>query len=105
MLRELDDIAPSQIAARMGITKGGITKLADRLAERGLVVGRGNAGDGRSVALALTDAGRAAFPGLAALADANDAAFFDAFADERGTLRALLVGLAEPHRIEPSPMD
>ena len=67
---------------------------------------RTNLDDGRSVVLALTDAGRAAVPGLAALADANDAAFFAAVPDdERGRLRALLVGLADRHRIGPSPVD
>lgn len=108
LLRELHDgdLAPSALATRMGMTKGGISKLADRLADRGLIARRGNPDDGRSVALALTDAGREAVPALAALADANDAAFFDDLPeDERKRLRDILVRLAERHRIGPSPVD
>ena len=108
MLRELHDgdLLPSALAARMGMTRGGVTKLVDRLAARGLVERRTNPDDGRSVALALTAAGRAAVPDLAALADANDAAWFDMLpADDRACLRALLVDLAERHGIGPSPVD
>ena len=108
MLRELLEAerSPAQLATRMGMTKGGITKLADRLAGRGLIVRRSSATDGRSVTLSLTEAGREVVPDLAALADANDAAFFDPLTDdERRRLRALLVGLADRHRLGPSPVD
>lgn len=62
MLRELHDgdLLPSALAGRMGMIRGGVTKLADRLAARGLVERHANPEDGRSVALALTAAGRAA---------------------------------------------
>ena len=50
--------------------------LADRLIVKGLIVRRANDGDRRFQSLALTRAGRAATPKLAALADENDREFF-----------------------------
>lgn len=78
VLRELYDseTAPSALADRLGMTRGAISKLADRLIAKELIVRRANAGDRRFQSLALTRKGRAMTPKLAALADANDAEFF-----------------------------
>ncbi|HTZ66777.1 MAG TPA: MarR family transcriptional regulator [Roseiarcus sp.] len=78
VLRELYDgeSAPSALADRLSMTRGAISKLADRLIVKGLIVRRANAGDRRFQSLALTRAGRAATPKLAALADENDREFF-----------------------------
>jgi len=85
-----------RLAERMGLTRGAITKLADRLVARGLILRQGNALDGRVQALTLTRAGEALVPELAALADANDAVCFAALsAEEQARLRALLQKLAE----------
>jgi DNA-binding MarR family transcriptional regulator len=77
-LRELyeGEMAPSLLAQRLTMTRGAVTKLADRLIRRKLVRRRADAADGRAQYLALTPAGRALVPALAALADANDAEFF-----------------------------
>lgn len=78
-LRELfdhDALAPSALADRLGMTRGAISKLADRLAGKSLLVRAAAGGDRRFQALALTAAGRALVPELAALADRNDAEFF-----------------------------
>ncbi|HVP85495.1 MAG TPA: MarR family transcriptional regulator [Rhizomicrobium sp.] len=80
MLRELfgkDDVAPSIVAERMGMTRGAISKLADRLADKRLILKRGDRDDRRFQSLTLTKDGRAMVPVLAALADENDAEFFD----------------------------
>ncbi len=79
VLRQLydhDAVVPSALAAAMGMTRGAISKLADRLEAKALAVRAENAADRRYQALALTPAGRALVPELTALADANDAAFF-----------------------------
>ena len=78
MLRELYDAesAPSALADRLGMTRGGISKLADRLIAKGLIIRRANAADRRFQSLALTRKGRAVAPKLAALADENDEEFF-----------------------------
>src|SRR5580704_8608408 len=61
LLRELYDgeRAPSSLAERMGMTRGAITKLADRLARRGLIGRKADARDGRAQLLTLTGQGRA----------------------------------------------
>ena len=78
VLRELYDgeSAPSALADRLGMTRGAISKLADRLIAKELIARRANAGDRRFQSLALTRQGRAALPKLAALADENDEEFF-----------------------------
>lgn len=79
VLRELFDqetVVPSTLAERLGITRGAISKLGDRLAAKALVTQTVNRDDRRFQALALTAAGRALVPELSAIADQNDAEFF-----------------------------
>ena len=79
LMRELyddDKLTPSTLAARMGMTRGGISKLVDRLGSRALVIRSASAEDRRYQTLALTAKARAMVPQLSALADQNDAAFF-----------------------------
>ncbi len=87
---------PSRIADEMGMSRGAITKLADRLIAKSLVARKASMDDGRSQTLALTDRGVGLVPELAALADRNDAEFFESLGEEeRETLKRLLQGLAE----------
>ncbi len=94
VLRELygvDAIAPSRLAEKMGMTRGAITKLADRLLLKGLIVRAANPDDARAQTLAITETGRALIPDLSALADQNDAEFFGHMtADERAGIEAVL---------------
>jgi len=99
-LRELfehDAVAPSALADRLGMTRGAISKLADRLAAKGLAT-RAPAvrdDDHRYQALALTHAGRALVPELAGLADENDAEFFGHLErGERETIRRAMQEIA-----------
>lgn len=109
MLRSLYDApgqAPSLLAGKMGMTKGGITKLADRLIGRALVVRRPDPEDARAQSLCLTPAGERLVPHLAALADANDAALFGPLsAAERKTLGRALRRLAANLANSPFPID
>ena len=78
MMRELFDVEaeiPSVLAGRLGMTKGAVSKLSDRLLQKGLV-SRSEGADLRSHRLALTREGRRLVPELAALADRNDLEFF-----------------------------
>ncbi len=94
VLRELygsAPIAPSELAERLGLTRGAITKLADRLIAKSLLVRRASLADGRAQRLALTAQGRLIVPGLAALADENDAEFFASLsAKERSDMERML---------------
>ncbi|HEX4303408.1 MAG TPA: MarR family transcriptional regulator [Rhizomicrobium sp.] len=79
VLRELydgDATAPSALAVRLGMTRGAISKLADRLADKRLLARTADETDRRFQALALTPQGRKLVPELCALADRNDAEFF-----------------------------
>lgn len=94
MIRELwdaDAVAPSRLAEQLGMTRGAISKLADRLIEKGLVVRRDNPGDRRAHTLALSAQGHELAPRLAALADENDAEFFgDLPPADRATVERVL---------------
>jgi DNA-binding MarR family transcriptional regulator len=78
VMRELHDheAVPSTLAERLGMTRGAISKLADRLAAKHLITRKASGDDRRFQTLALTAAGRALVPALAALADENDNEFF-----------------------------
>jgi DNA-binding MarR family transcriptional regulator len=109
LLRTLYDrepTAPSRLADGLGMTRGAITRLADRLIAKGLVAREADSDDGRAQTLALTPRGAALVPELAALADRNDAEVFDALdPGERDALRRLLARLVERARITTPPTD
>jgi len=109
MLRSLYDsdcIAPSALAQRMGMTRGAISKLAERLLEKGLIERTGNPGDKRGHSLSLSAAGLRKVPLLAGLADENDAAFFAVVsAEEQDALRDLLRKLIHKHGLSAMPVD
>lgn len=97
---------PSRLAGEMGMTRGAITRLADRLINKGLVTRKADTDDGRAQTLALTPAGRGLLPELAALADQNDAEFFGGLTGaERQTLERLLKRLVDHGRMTGMPVD
>jgi DNA-binding MarR family transcriptional regulator len=97
---------PSRLADEMGMTRGAITKLADRLIAKSLVVREASENDGRAQTLALTDRAIDLVPDLAALADCNDAQIFGCLTEaERETLERLLKSLAERGRMTAIPIE
>lgn len=105
-LCDLEPTPPSALAERMGMTKGAISKLAERLVAKGLVERKESRQDKRAHSLTLTAAGRAGIPVLASLADQNDAEFFGVLTtDEHETLDRLLRALAERRGLKTSPVD
>ena len=109
LMRQLfgeERLPPSQIAERMGMTRGAVTKLADRLIAKSLLVREADLEDGRAQTLALTPKGRKLVPKLAALADANDAEFFDHLAQrDRTALLRILRGIVEKRALKSLPVD
>ncbi len=98
--------APSVVANEMGMTRGAITKLVDRLIAKGYLVRVANPQDGRAQTLALTGAARALVPELAALADQNDAEFFDHLtAGERSTMERILKDVIARRGLTTMPVD
>ncbi|MBP7704642.1 MAG: MarR family transcriptional regulator [Caulobacter sp.] len=108
VLRELygeDALAPSRLAERLGLTRGAISKLADRLLEKALLVRAESPDDRRAHTLTLSPAGRALVPSLSALADRNDAEFFDHLTDEeRATVERIMKGIVERRGLKDVPV-
>lgn len=106
MLHDFDMVSPTVLAGEMGMTKGAITKLADRLIAKDLVERRANIDDKRAQTLALLPAGRRKVPALAALADRNDDEVFGVLEPgERGELERLLRKIVERRQIGTVPTD
>jgi DNA-binding MarR family transcriptional regulator len=78
-----DGITPSDLAERTGLTRGAISKLADRLITKQLLTRTYARDDRRYQTLALTTAGRTLVPTLAKLADENDEQFFAALSPKQ----------------------
>jgi DNA-binding MarR family transcriptional regulator len=75
-LYRLQSTSPSALAEALGMTRGAVSRLLDRLAAKRLVQRRVTSTDKRYQVVALTAAGQKLVPNLAALADANDEQFF-----------------------------
>ncbi len=98
-------VAPSRLADRLGLTRGAISKLADRLIHKKLISRVDDTKDLRAHTLALTPAGTALVPMLAALADENDAEFFGGLsARERAALERALKCLVARNGLKSIPM-
>ncbi|MEJ8572677.1 MarR family winged helix-turn-helix transcriptional regulator [Microbaculum marinum] len=108
-LRKLYDVetrAPTRLAGDLGMTKGAISKLADRLIGKGLVERTADPDDGRAHTLGLTRSGRDKVPRLAALADETDAAFFgDLEPSDRAALDRILRTLVERRGLNDVPTE
>ena len=88
------------------MTRGAISKLADRLIDKELIVRRATAGDRRFQSLALTRQGRAITPKLAALADQNDTEFFaDLDLRTRETIAAAMKAIVRRKGLRGAPVD
>lgn len=109
VLRELhgaEALAPSALADRLGLTRGAISKLADRLVAKALITRTAGEGDGRFQSLALTPAGRALVPALSALADRNDAEFFGHLTPgERAQVEAVMKEIVRRHGLKSIPLE
>ena len=109
LLRVLYDagaLPPSQIARQMGMTRGAISKLADRLIGKDMLVRAESPGDKRAHTLSLTGQGRRLVPNLAKIADENDENFFrDLTAAERSQMKAMLKKIVERRDLREVPVD
>lgn len=105
-LLRLGEIAPSGLAEGVGMTRGAISKLLDRLVAKGLVERASEEKDRRFQRVALTQAGRSAVPRLARAADENDAEFFGHLGErERSALLELLQDVVRRHGLKAVPTE
>lgn len=101
-----DALAPSALADQMGMTRGAISKLTDRLADKELVTRTVDKEDRRCRVLALTAPGRALVPELSALADQNDAEFFSHLsAADREAVRQVMQDIVRRQGLRAPPVD
>lgn len=99
-----DTTSHAALIQTLGMTKGAASKVIRRLEDKGLVQRQLAEGKAREQVLALTQAGRALTPALAALAEANDAHFFAHLtADERLALMGTLQALVSHHQLKTLP--
>ena len=106
LLFDTEGTPPSELAGATGMTRGAISKLADRLMGKGLIAQRFDTEDRRYQKLSLTAAGRALVPKLAALADKNEQEFFGHLnSAERKAIEAAMRGIAARRDIRKMPVD
>jgi DNA-binding MarR family transcriptional regulator len=105
-LFDTDHVNPSEIAERLGMTRGAISKLVDRVIAKRLVKCTVERRDRRFQSLVLMPAGRKLVPILSALADQNDAEFFGQLTDEqRSGLIALLKDIVRELKLRDVPVN
>jgi len=109
LLREIHErgqAAPGELADSLGLTRGAVSKIVDKLDVKGWVQSDAKEGDSRFRLLSLTGAGRRNLPVLAEIADRNDARYFDCLtAKEKSVLRAILIKLANQNQINNVPTE
>ncbi|HEY1782557.1 MAG TPA: MarR family transcriptional regulator [Roseiarcus sp.] len=105
-LYSLGEASPSALASAMGMTRGAVTKLADRLIAKDLMERTANPEDGRAQTLSLTGAAERLVPELAALADENDAEFFGHLTnDDRRALERFLKDIVHRRKLTGIPIN
>lgn len=109
VLRALFDhegVKPSALSDAIGLTRGAVSKLVDRLEGKALVAIYADKLDRRAQVITLTATGRRLVPRLAALADQNDdETFRHLTAKQRGDLRAILEVLVDRLGLAGAPID
>jgi DNA-binding MarR family transcriptional regulator len=109
LLREMLDLGaanPSQLADTVGMTRGAVSKLVERLCRKKLAVRLASDGDRRYYTVALTAAGKKLAPLLAGLADENDREFFGHLRPAQKTsLIRLLQAIVRRHGWKDLPVD
>jgi DNA-binding MarR family transcriptional regulator len=105
-LYERERATPGDLAEALGMTRGAISKVVDKLEAKVWVLTQTKDGDNRARLLFLTREGRRHMPVLGKIADENDAHFFACLnKSERRALSDLLAKLAEHHQIHDVPTD
>lgn len=109
LLRELHkrtQAAPGELADYLGLTRGAVSKIIDKLEAKGWIRADVIEGDNRYRLLSLTRSGDRSLPALAEIADQNDAMYFACLsAKEKIVLRKLLMKLSENNGIHDVPTE
>lgn len=99
-------ICSTDLADRIGMTRGAVSKILDKLEEKALIERVMKANDRRSQTIDLTQSGRDWIPVLTRIADDNDREFFGDLDDaDRLALMTLLGKIARNHSWNEAPTD
>lgn len=99
-------VKPGELAEALGLTRGAISKVLDKLEGKGWVERGSAAEDQRVQLLSLTRPGRRLLPQLEAIADSNDGAFFACLSErERAGLWQVLRKLTAVHGMRGVPLE
>jgi DNA-binding MarR family transcriptional regulator len=109
VLRELfegDPLVPSELAKTIGMTRGAVSKIMDRLEAKSLLTRSTSDRDRRFQAVTVSAKGRALVPRLAALADQNDREFFGHLKPgERQQIERAMREIVRRHGLRTVPVD
>lgn len=98
--------SPSVVAEVTGLTRGAVSKLVERLLQKGLVTRTEASGDRRYQEIQLTKDAQKLVPKLAKIADENDEEFFSVLTNaERNQLMNILIKVAEAHQLNRNPIE
>lgn len=96
----------SNIADITGLTRGAVSKLIDRLFNKGLLSRVESSNDRRYQDIQLTSKALKLVPRLAKIADDNDNKFFSILAEiEKLTLMKTLIKISEYHKLNTNPIE
>ena len=105
-IHERPEARPAELADRLGLTRGAVSKVLDKLEGKKWITRRTLEEDNRGQLLLLTRPGRRALPELTEIAGRNDRRFFDCLdPKEKATLVHLLRKLTEFHKIREVPVE
>ncbi len=97
---------PSLLADKLGITRGAVSKLIERLCRKKLAVRSSSGGDRRFQTVELTPMGARLVPVLTQLADANDHEFFGHLhPEEKNVFVSLLQEIVRHHGWKQLPVE
>jgi DNA-binding MarR family transcriptional regulator len=106
LIQQYEKLTPAHLADTVGMTRGAVSKVVEKLEAKGWIARSTNPEDNRSQWLSLTRQGRLLIPKLAELADKNDKHFFGCLdKQEQAALRHLLQKLTDFHRFREVPVE
>lgn len=103
---ERQEIRPAELAETIGLTRGAVSKVLDKLGDKKWLKRKTLEADNRGQLLVLTPQGRRILPELKAIADRNDRRFFDCLnASEKAIFGQLLRKLTVSNKISDVPVE
>ena len=105
-VEEHPEIRPAELAETIGLTRGAISKVLDKLEDKKWLTRKTLEADNRGQLLYLTQQGRRILPELREIADRNDRRFFDCLnTKEKAMLGQVLRKLTASNEISDVPVE